>query len=667
MPADKMLRRLLPALAGFATLAPAALRAQTIDYGTLEQMYGEPVTASATGKPQLASAVPADMVIITQDDIRRSGADNIPDILQFVTGLDVRHYSFGDAQVGIRGYNTGFNPRLLVLVDGRQVYLDYFGYVSWNTIPVQLDEIRQIEIVKGPASALFGFNAASGVINIITFDPLLDKVNTATVRGGTQGYGAGDAVATQHFGSMVGVRISVGGWTSTGFETQAGGLDPAAPRAGSVNISARWQVASTILLRAEGGMVDANALTFSPNGTDNNVQDQVSFWRIGAAAETHAGAFDLDVYRNQSINNIGAGGLVNNTNDSLVVKLSDLLKLNTNTTIRLGLEYRHNGIQYSAPYGGTDAYDNYAANGMWDWQIAPAFDLTNAVRVDHLNLQDTGVFVPSPGRSRAIYDATTLTQPSFNSGLVIQVSDQDTIRITASRGLQVPSLVDYTLQGSYYGAPIFGSPSILPTAVWNAELAYDRKLAPIGATLTTSVFFQRNTDLIGLPGYGVPSFFPNGSVYVSDANIGSSNEIGFDLGLRGKTQNGFRWNASYRYASITDDITADAAALPREVTRYADGTARHAVILGVGYSIQKWELDAQGLWQSSYTDYARGALGLQPVPIGNYVTLNARIGYRVTDYLTLSGTAQQFNVSHLLETAGDYVDRRLFASANVRF
>jgi predicted porin len=103
------------------------------------------------------------------------------------------------------------------------------------------------------------------------------------------------------------------------------------------------------------------------------------------------------------------------------------------------------------------------------------------------------------------------------------------------------------------------------------------------------------------------------------------------------------------------------------VTRYADGTARHAVILGVGYSIQKWELDAQGLWQSSYTDYARGALGLQPVPIGNYVTLNARIGYRVTDYLTLSGTAQQFNVSHLLETAGDYVDRRLFASANVRF
>ncbi len=667
MPACRIVRRLLPGLSGLAALLPAVAHAQSIDYGTLEQMYGQPVTASATGKPQLVSDVPADMVIITQDDIRRSGADNIPDILQFVTGIDVRHYSFGDAQVGIRGYNTPFNPRLLVLVDGRQVYLDYFGYVSWNAIPVQLDEIRQIEIVKGPASALFGFNAASGVINIITFDPLLDKVNTATVRGGTQGYGAGDAVATQHIGSTAGVRISVGGWTATGFENQSGTLDAVPPRAGSVNISARWQVTPTVQLRAEGGMLDASALTFTPNDYALNVQDQVSFWRLGAAAETHAGAFDFDVYRNQSVNNLGLGGPVNNTDDTLVAKVTDLLKLDASNTIRLGLEYRHEGIQYSGPVGGTDAYDNYAVSGMWDWQIAPAFDLTNAVRVDHLGLQDTGAFLPSPGRTRALYDSTTLTEPSFNSGLVIKVSDQDTIRVTAARGLQLPSLIDLTAQLSLAGTTIVGAPQLEPTAVWNAELAYDRKLAPLGATLSTSVFFQRNTNLIGPPGYGVPSFYPDGAAYFTGTNIGSSNEIGFELGLRGKTDGGIRWNASYRYASITDDITASAAAIPKSETRFAEGTPIHAVILGLGYTIQKWEFDAQGLWQSSYTDFDLGPLGPQPVPIGNYVTMNARIGYRVTDYLTLAGTAEQFNVSRLLETAGDYVDRRFFASASVHF
>ncbi|MEJ0048107.1 MAG: TonB-dependent receptor plug domain-containing protein [Rhodospirillales bacterium] len=190
-----------------------------MDYGTLEQMFGEAITTSVTGKPQRASDVPGDLVIITQDDIRRSGATDIPGILQFVTGIDVRQYTFGDTQVGIRGYDSPFNPRLLVLVDGRQVYLDNFGYVAWNDIPVQLSEIRQIEVVKGPASALFGFNAASGVINIVTYDPLLDKVTTATVRGGTQGYGAGEAVATVHIGSSAGVRVSVGGWTGPGSRT----------------------------------------------------------------------------------------------------------------------------------------------------------------------------------------------------------------------------------------------------------------------------------------------------------------------------------------------------------------------------------------------------------------------------------------------------------------
>ena len=69
---------------------------------------------------------------------------------------------------------SAVQPRLLVLINGRQVYLDDYGRTAWQTLPVQIDEIRQIEVVKGPNSALFGFNAMGGVINIITFDPLAD-------------------------------------------------------------------------------------------------------------------------------------------------------------------------------------------------------------------------------------------------------------------------------------------------------------------------------------------------------------------------------------------------------------------------------------------------------------------------------------------------------------
>lgn len=119
--------------------------------------------------------------------IRRSGATNIPDALAHVVGVDVLRWGVSSADVSIRGYDTPYSPRLLVLVNGRQVYLDDWGRTQWDAIPVQMAEIRQIEVVKGPNTALFGFNAAAGVINIITYNPLYDTINTASVNGGTQG------------------------------------------------------------------------------------------------------------------------------------------------------------------------------------------------------------------------------------------------------------------------------------------------------------------------------------------------------------------------------------------------------------------------------------------------------------------------------------------------
>src|SRR5471032_1700683 len=82
----------MAAAMALAGLWPIPANAQSMDYGSLEKLFGEAVTTSATGSPQRASDVPANMEIITADDIRRSGADNIPDILQFVAGVDVRRY-----------------------------------------------------------------------------------------------------------------------------------------------------------------------------------------------------------------------------------------------------------------------------------------------------------------------------------------------------------------------------------------------------------------------------------------------------------------------------------------------------------------------------------------------------------------------------------------------
>ena len=232
---------------------------QSVDYAGFEQLFDEPVTTSATGKPQRMSEVPANMEIITADDIRRSGADNIPDILQFVAGVDVRRYGFGAASVGIRGYNETSNPRLLVLLNGQQVYLDDFGRTQWDTLPVEMSEIRQIEIVKGPNTALFGFNAVSGVINIITYDPMRESVNSVTASGGTQGYSALSAVGTGQIADVGGVRLSAGGFRAQ--EYDAINVAPqdlpyrVSPERNDFNFDARAQAAPGVEVFASGALV----------------------------------------------------------------------------------------------------------------------------------------------------------------------------------------------------------------------------------------------------------------------------------------------------------------------------------------------------------------------------------------------------------------------------
>jgi outer membrane receptor for ferrienterochelin and colicins len=659
------LRHSLRAAVILAVFLPSAACGQAVDYGTLEQMFGEPITTSATGKPQRVSEVPADIVIITQDDIRRSGATDIPDILQFVIGIDVRRYSFGDAQVGIRGYDTPLNPRLLVLVDGRQVYMDDYGYVAWNAIPVQLDEIRQIEVVKGPASALFGFNAASGVVNIVTYDPLLDNVNTATVRGGTQGFGGGDGVATMHMGPTVGLRMSVGGWTATGFENQAGVTDPISSRYGSVNLDARWQVSPNILLRAEAGTTDAGTPRVLVT-TAADLEDRIDFWRIGAASDTSLGVFDVDFYRNRMINDFNSGGYLSNTNAVLVGKISDIIKPDADNTVRFALEYRSNSLAFEDPAEGTLSYDNYAASAMWDWRMTPWADFNNAVRIDHLVLHDTGAFLPTPGRSLDQYNSTTITATSFNSGAVFMVSGNDTIRLTAARGLQLPSLFDFGIQIPLGPINFVGSPNVVPTSVWNAELAYDRRIDMLDATLRTALFWQRNTTMLAGPDTG-GIIIVEGHPELESENVGSSYELGIEVGLRGKTEGGLRWNLSYRYATIHDDITASVANLPLAIGSYDSGTPANEFIAGAGYTIGRWELDLQGRYQSRYLDYAGPLFGAVPFTVNDFVTLNARIGLEVTRYLTIAGTAEQFAVPRIVESSGDYVNRQFIASANLRF
>src|SRR5262245_1210416 len=127
------------------------------------------VTASRTDQ-QLVNA-PASVSIITTDTIQNSPGTNIGDLLRAVPGINVAQLSARDINLTARGATSTLATSQLALVDGRSVYLDFFGMVMWDLVPTNANEIKQIEVIRGPASAVWGANAMSGVVNVITLSP----------------------------------------------------------------------------------------------------------------------------------------------------------------------------------------------------------------------------------------------------------------------------------------------------------------------------------------------------------------------------------------------------------------------------------------------------------------------------------------------------------------
>ncbi len=148
---------------------PAADASDDLADLSLEELGNLPVsTVSKT--TQRANDAAAAVFVITQDDIRRSGATSIPEALRLVPGLQVAQINSNSWAISARGFNSRFANRLLVLMDGRTLYTLTFGGVFWDAQDTMIEDIERIEVVRGPGSALWGANAFNGVINIITKD-----------------------------------------------------------------------------------------------------------------------------------------------------------------------------------------------------------------------------------------------------------------------------------------------------------------------------------------------------------------------------------------------------------------------------------------------------------------------------------------------------------------
>lgn len=135
--------------------------------------------------PQKLSEAASSVQVVTGDDIRRSGATNLPDALRLVSNLQVSQFNSSTWLISSRGFNTIFANKLLVMIDGRSVYTPFFGGVLWELQNVLLEDVERIEVVSGPGATLWGANAVNGIINVVTKSAHNTQTTYVTASAGT--------------------------------------------------------------------------------------------------------------------------------------------------------------------------------------------------------------------------------------------------------------------------------------------------------------------------------------------------------------------------------------------------------------------------------------------------------------------------------------------------
>ncbi len=649
------------ALGAFA--APQA-QAQSLNYGVMQEMFGEPVTTSANGSPMRASDAPLDMTIISAEDIARYPARAIPDILRHYAGVSVRQNTSTEYSVGIRGYNSAMNERLLVLVNGRQVFEDYFGLVNWSAIPVELNEIRQIEIVRGPNTALFGFNATSGVVNIVTVNPLYDDIDLVEGDAGINSYTRGSGVYTWQNEDKFGLRIS---GASTKIDEDDNNVNSAITSLRDevyvrrFNMDAALQLNDKTQMRfeASSGVVDENQKDVfdAVYGRDTDNKSV----RANLNSDTDWGIVDFTMYRNAFESEYkGAAGTFNFEKDVKVLQLSDTFKIGTSHTVRLASEFRTNTADMTIVGFGTASEETLnigSLSGLWYWNISDKLSSSIALRYDHVETDfDPGTLGYQASPFNPEQYQNSYDEFGYNLGLVYKPTDIDTLRLTFAKGVDLPSTFELStvIPGA---ASLYGDPTIEVSSIFDYQLGYERQLSSINGKFKLGAFYQYIEEMQSTRAISTTLSYYD--------NVGDSEVYGFEAGLEGLTDGGIRWGVNYSYSEIEDDLISTTG------TNFERQHSDHMVKLNLGYSpTEEWAFDVFAAYESDFKQAVDiTASTSETRSIDPDVIVDAKIAYSPSkfDGLTLSLNGQAVLGENEQSAAGEEVDSQIFLRAKYEF
>jgi iron complex outermembrane receptor protein len=538
-----------------ATPAFAQTGAPDLGTATLEELLNIRVT-SASRQDERAEDVPAAVYVISRDEIRRSGMTSLPDLLRLAPGVQVAQINSNKWAVSVRGFNSLYANKLLVMVDGRSIYNPAFSSVLWDTEDLMIEDIDRIEVVRGPGGAMWGANAVNGVINIITRSATatqggLVQVGTGTVdvASGSARYGGTVggmsyrvfAQASNHGDTIAaaGAPASSDKWTSvtSGFRADwSQGRDALMVQGGSTHGRQRplWLTLDPVMLATGQLGLDAISTTSGTNAV-------VRWTRTSATGAS----LQVQGYYDQSERNESIGVYRRRTAD-------------VDAQYNVKFASRHSIVA-----GGGYRYIVEEVDGRSGYQFTPGDArpvITNLFAQDSIALAGNRVELIAGAK----YEHNTFAGSGFQPTLraMWKPTSHQRLWMATSRAIRVPSLVDRGLHVEYPpivqagGVLLFGglteNPEFGSEHLVNTEVGYRVSLGA-RATIDAVGFVGRYDDLsthepLDPVFVRMPAGPPQIRVLVRNENRMSADTSGVEIS--GRLQLAQRWQVDGTFSSF---------------------------------------------------------------------------------------------------------------------
>jgi len=513
----------------------------------LQLIKEEETVSIASRYEQPISQAPANVYVITDEDIRHSGATDIPTILRRVPGLEVMQASGADFNVSVRGNNQLLANKILVMVDGRSIYVDAQGSVFWKLLPVTLPEIKRIEVLKGPASAVYGFNAFDGIINIITKSPEEIKGTTVQFGGGELGTISSAAIHADTIGKF-GYRLSLGRDQNQQWRNR----DALAFRSNKFNVQTDYALSGDSKVSISGGFADANRFDGNINETTSSSSQPAqkyahvvyerpnfllrAFW-TGFSDPIDPTANPLIASFLRAADRSGSSPVSNFAN-TYNIEAQHSIKFGPSNRLMYGINYRHN--TFSSNYvSGFSREDRLGIFVQDEWNITQTLTVVGGLRYDlHTEINST-------------------LSPRF--ALVYQAAPDHTFRAGISIAYRPPTLVEthvasqgiVTLPPPIPSPPptlVQGSAGLSPEQIVSYDLSYQGWFWKHRLRARLDLFFNHVSNLINFRGTT-----PGVASSVNDS--GQADIYGGEAGVEFLVTRWLTGFANYAYEEIGQSFT----------------------------------------------------------------------------------------------------------------